>query len=76
MVFTAEELRKYDGRGGRPCYIAYKGLVYDVTESTFWEYGEHLDEHSGGGNLTQFIDDAPHGEDVFEDFPVVGEFEE
>ncbi len=32
-IFTAGELSKYDGKKGNPCYIAYKGLVYDVTES-------------------------------------------
>ena len=30
-IFSAEELSQYDGKGGRRCYIAYNGLVYDVT---------------------------------------------
>jgi len=31
--FTLNELKQYDGRDGRSAYIAYKGKVYDVTES-------------------------------------------
>ncbi len=31
--FTREELKKYDGKNGRPAYIAYKGKVYDVSDS-------------------------------------------
>jgi predicted heme/steroid binding protein len=34
--FTLEELKQYDGRDGRPAYIAYKGKVYDVTDSFLW----------------------------------------
>ena len=31
--FTLEELAEFDGREGRPAYVAYDGMVYDVTES-------------------------------------------
>jgi pyruvate ferredoxin oxidoreductase beta subunit len=36
QVFSAEELASYDGREGRSAYLAYKGNVYDVTESRSW----------------------------------------
>src|SRR5262245_49489148 len=32
-VFTERELLQYNGEKGRPVYIAYKGLVYDVSRS-------------------------------------------
>jgi len=32
--FTLEELGKFDGKEGRQAYVAYKGEVYDVTDSS------------------------------------------
>ena len=44
--FTAEELAKFNGTGGNPAYVAYKGVVYDVTESAMWGDGDHEGEPS------------------------------
>ncbi|MDO8963075.1 MAG: cytochrome b5 domain-containing protein [Coriobacteriia bacterium] len=69
--FTAEELAKYDGRNGQPAYVAFKGIVYDVTESSMWGDGDHEGTHQAGADLTSEHDDAPH--DVYvTDFPEVG----
>ena len=69
--FTAEELAKYDGRDGRPAYVAYDGVVYDLTESGMWGGGDHEGMHYAGKDLTAEHDDAPH--DVYvKDFPEVG----
>ncbi|MDA0524982.1 cytochrome b5 domain-containing protein [Methanococcoides alaskense] len=70
--FTTEELAKYNGKDGEKCYIAYKGKVYDVTESMLWEDGDHQGMHEGGIDLTADQEDAPHDDDVLEDLPVVG----
>ncbi|ABE52360.1 cytochrome b5 domain-containing protein [Methanococcoides burtonii] len=70
--FTTEELAKYNGKDGEKCYFAYKGKVYDVTESMLWEDGDHQGMHEGGIDLTADHEDAPHDDDVLEDFPVVG----
>lgn len=71
MDFTAEELQKYDGKNGQPAYVAYKGTVYDITESSMWSDGEHEGMHFAGNDLTEEQDDAPH--DVYvTDFPEVG----
>ncbi|NPE28270.1 cytochrome B5 [Methanococcoides sp. SA1] len=70
--FTTEELAKYNGKDGEKCYFAYKGKVYDVTESMLWEDGDHQGMHEGGIDLTEDQEDAPHDDDVLEDFPVVG----
>ncbi|MCP8304881.1 MAG: cytochrome B5 [archaeon] len=75
-VFTKEELKEYDGKGGKPTYLAYKGKVYDVSESYLWEDGEHQAEHFAGEDLTDEFKDAPHDEYVLERFPVVGELKE
>ncbi len=71
-VFTEQELRKYDGSRKNPVYIAYKGIVYDVTSSSHWHTGEHRNLHFAGQDLTSELPDAPHGDLVFRKFPVVG----
>lgn len=69
--FTLQELAAFDGKEGRSAYVAYKGVVYDVTESGMWGDGDHEGMHSAGMDLTEEHDDAPH--DVYvTDFPQVG----
>ena len=74
-IFTLEELRQFDGTEGNPVYVAYMGTVYDVSASDLFEDGEHY-EHYAGQDLTAAMEDAPHGEEVLEQFPVVGELED
>jgi predicted heme/steroid binding protein len=69
--FTLAELAGFDGKDGRPAYVAYAGIVYDLTDSPMWGGGDHEDAHKAGGDLTAEHDDAPH--DVYvTDFPAVG----
>jgi predicted heme/steroid binding protein len=70
--FTAEELKQFDGKDGRPAYVAVKGKVYDVTQSSLWDSGSHF-EHLAGMDLTEIFASAPHGEEVLERVTVVGE---
>jgi predicted heme/steroid binding protein len=63
--FTERELQKYDGSRGRPVYIAYQGIVYDVTEAPRWRTGLHEETHFSGIDLTRSFPKAPHGEEVF-----------
>lgn len=70
--FTLEELAKYDGRDGRPAYIAFKGKVYDVSDSAFWMGGDHLGSHQAGKDLTEEIDLAPHGPENVDKVKLVG----
>ncbi len=74
--FTREELRQYDGRGGRPSYVACDGRVYDVTGSFLWKDGVHQVTHRAGTDLTEALGFAPHGQDLLERFPVVGVLED
>jgi predicted heme/steroid binding protein len=70
--FTLEELKKYDGKEGRPAYIAYKGKVYDVTDNYLWVDGDHQGEHAAGQDLTEAMARAPHSEDNLERVKLVG----
>ncbi|MDH4227664.1 MAG: cytochrome B5 [Deltaproteobacteria bacterium] len=74
--FNAAELKKYDGsEPGKPIYFAFKGKVYDATASPLFIDGMHF-EHPAGGDLTDYLDDAPHGEEAVMELPVVGEYSE
>jgi len=73
LRITLRELRKFDGKEGRPCYTAYGGKVYDVTRSNLWKDGRHESRHGGGEDLSDIMVNAPHDESVLERFPVVGE---
>jgi predicted heme/steroid binding protein len=70
--FTEEELAQYTGKNGNPVYVVYKGKVYDVSASFLWKDGTHQVLHSAGVDLTDALEQAPHGGDVLEKFPVVG----
>lgn len=70
--FSEQELIRYDGSRKMPVYIAYQGIVYDVTTSTHWRTGEHHELHYAGQDLTDELPDAPHTDLVFRKFPIVG----
>jgi len=70
--FALNELKQYDGREGRPAYIAYSGKVYDVSESFLWMEGDHQGQHVAGKDLTDDMKMAPHGEEMFERAKLVG----
>jgi len=72
---TIDELKKYDGKNGAKAYIAYKNVVYDVSDSPLWSGGEHEGEHHAGVDLTEELAHAPHGSEVFKELPVVATLE-
>ena len=74
--FSREELARYNGKDGAPAYIAYKGKVYDVSASFLWQNGRHQVVHNAGEDLTDALEQAPHGADMLERLPVVGTLRE
>ncbi len=71
-MFSEAEIGENKGGGGKPVYIAFKGKVYDVSDSFMWSGGTHMAEHQAGKDLTEEFENAPHGEEVFERYPQVG----
>jgi predicted heme/steroid binding protein/uncharacterized membrane protein len=67
-----DDLRQFDGKEGRPAYMAYKGIIYDVTKSRLWKNGTHVMKHGAGNDLTDSLQNAPHGEDKILSLPQVG----
>jgi predicted heme/steroid binding protein len=70
--FTREELAQCHGLDGAPAYIAYKGIVYDVSRSFLWRRGRHQVRHPVGAVYTTELELAPHGPELFERLPVAG----
>ena len=69
--FTRAQLALRNGVEKPEIWIAYKGVIYDVTASTLWKEGKHY-EHWAGQDLTEELPDAPHDVRVFEKLEVVG----
>lgn len=72
LVLTLEELSQYDGKNGNPAYIAVDGVIYDVTNVTEWNGGDH-NGFTAGQDLTEAIKTvSPHGVSKLNGVPVVG----
>jgi predicted heme/steroid binding protein len=70
-TYTAQQLALRNGQDKPEIWVAYKGLIYDVTASRLWKNGTHY-EHWAGQDLTEELGDAPHTEKVFEKFQAIG----
>jgi predicted heme/steroid binding protein len=62
QTFTLTELARFDGKEGRPAYVAVDGTVYDVSLSATWRQGAHKPCHmtsTAGRDLSREIVSAP-----------------
>lgn len=73
-TFTQDELSRYNGEDGSKAYIAYKGMVYDVTDVPAWDSGEHKG-NSAGVDVTEKFKEAPHGTSVLSKLTIVGKMQ-
>jgi len=67
-----ESLAEFNGKTGKPVYIAYQSKIFDVTKSALWEGGLHMNRHQAACELNAEFNEAPHGVEVFERYPQVG----
>jgi predicted heme/steroid binding protein len=65
-LVTTAELAHNNGERGRRKYVAYRGVVYDVTDCPKWRTEMHENLHWPGQDLTSELPEAPHDEAVFE----------
>jgi predicted heme/steroid binding protein len=66
MELDERQLKRFDGEGGRPKYVAYAGVVYDVSDCPKWRAALHEGLHFPGQDLTDHLVDAPHDAAVFD----------
>lgn len=70
-TFTLTELSHYNGKDGMPAYVAYRNVVYDLTNLPRWIFGRHFGLVAGRDLTIQY--DACHvGRPTLDRVPVVG----
>ena len=69
--YSRHQLALRNGQDRMEIWVAYKGMIYDVSDSRLWKNGQHY-EHWAGQDLTEELADAPHNENVFDKFKIVG----
>ena len=71
-TYTRAQLASRNGQDREEIWVAYQGVIYEVSESRLWRNGKHY-EHWAGQDLTDELDqDAPHTSRVFEKFKPIG----
>ncbi|PPL03516.1 cytochrome b5 domain-containing protein [Parapedobacter indicus] len=70
-LYTRSQLALKNGQDHPAIWIAYRGYIYDVSKSRLWFRGMHY-EHWAGQDLTDELADAPHTEEVFLRFEIIG----
>ena len=73
--YTRGQLAQRNGQDRDEIWVAFKGIIYDVTHSRHWRNGIHY-RHWAGQDLTEELADAPHGDYVFKPLKAVGKLEE
>lgn len=72
---TQAELAEADGQDGRPCLVAVDGTVYEISGFTLWQDGEHTTSNGQaycGADMTEAIQQAPHGDSKLDLLDEVG----
>lgn len=59
LSLTIKELAAYNGKNGKPAYVAVDGVIYDVTGVEAWKDGEHKGGKAGT-DISALIKNAPH----------------
>ncbi|MCR9015140.1 cytochrome b5 domain-containing protein [Aquiflexum gelatinilyticum] len=70
-TYTRQQLALRNGQDKPEIWVAYRGEIYDVSDSRLWKNGKHY-EHWAGQDLTDELPDAPHTAEVFRKFKTIG----
>ena len=71
-TFTSEELASYDGKNGKPAYVAVEGVVYDVTNNRTWAAATHFGLLAGKNHTQEFATCHAGQQAILKTLPVVG----
>ncbi|MFT9597563.1 cytochrome b5 domain-containing protein [Mesobacillus sp.] len=71
-LFTIQELTTFDGKNGRPAYVAVNGIVYDVTNNRAWAAATHFGLVSGKDYTQEFASCHAGQQSILAMLPVVG----
>lgn len=74
-IYNKQQLALRNGQDKPEIWVAFKGIIYDVSTSRLWKNGMHY-EHWAGQDLTDQLHNAPHNERVFEKFKAIGQLQE
>lgn len=72
QTFTIQELSNYDGKNGRPAYVAVNGVVYDVTNNRAWAAATHFGLVSGRDYTQEFASCHAGQQSILATLPVIG----
>jgi len=73
--YTRAQLALRNGQDRDEIWVAYLGVIYDVTHSRLWRNGKHY-EHWAGQDLTEELPDAPHNAEVFNRLQKIGQLKQ
>src|SRR3546814_15701406 len=69
--YTRSQLALRNGQDKPQVWVAFRGIIYDVTESSLWRTGQHY-EHWEGQDVHGEMEDDPHGARGVEGFNGLG----
>ncbi|SER81908.1 cytochrome b5 domain-containing protein [Salipaludibacillus aurantiacus] len=72
LTLTLQELENYDGKNGRPAYVAVGGVVYDVTNNRAWAAATHFGLVAGKDYTAEFASCHAGQEAILATLPIVG----
>lgn len=72
LELTLEELSEFNGKDGKPAYVAVDGIIYDVTASPAWKDGGHNGFEAGKDLTDEIKNVSPHGVVKLENVPEIG----
>jgi predicted heme/steroid binding protein len=64
-IVSQLELKRNTGERSTRMWVAFDGIVYDVTDCPKWRTGLHEQLHFPGQDLTTEFPEAPHKMEVF-----------
>ena len=74
VYMTLDELSAFDGKDGANAYIAYNGVIYDVTNNPNWPNGVHRGYINAGQDVTALFQTAgsTHNDSNITNLPIIG----